>query len=165
MLTSCVTGTDVLARVRVSHPIVTVSPIEAAVGEFITVHVENRVMRLEAGPYSPSSGDVELGVRLLLDWSGQVDNCDPLTFADNADFQPSPAFRLAPGDEASRELFLSVGRGETVTVSHTFRITTTRPGTVWLIGQFVSYETEGKTIPIPGGGACVDGECATAPWY
>jgi hypothetical protein len=162
ILTSCVTGTDVLERVWVSDPIVTASPMEAAVGEFITVHIENSLTRFETGPYAPVTGDVELGVCLVPDWTGQLDNCDPLTFADDADFQPSPAFRLAPGDEASRELFLSVGRGETVPVSHTFRITATRPGTVWLIGKFVTYETD----PIPiSDSACVDWECATVTWH
>lgn len=60
-------------------------------------------------------------------------------------------------------MFLSVGRGETITVSHTFRITATRLGTVRLIGKFVTYETDRMTIP--GGGACVDWECATVTWH
>ncbi|MBX3144449.1 MAG: hypothetical protein KF813_11870 [Trueperaceae bacterium] len=147
-------------RVRVSHPVVTVSDTEIDVDGFVEVTIRVTVSHDSRSRARLRSAYVEFGTCLIPDWSGVVDNCDPSSLRTDADFEPSADFVLAPGDEASLRSHVALAPGELTSLEHTFSLTSRRAGTVQLIGAFFSYDP----AQIPGDGYCVEWECAVVTW-
>lgn len=169
VLSVCFTGTDVNDMVFVTHPVVTVSAGETSVGDFVEVSVSTSMYFHRLSRVPKVAADVQLGVRLMPDWlvaddgvSPGADNCvDSELFGTDAYFESTEDFSLPAGDMLSMTVPLSLDRGQTIELEHTFSIEAEREGAVILSGRPFAHRSEG--VPAWGGVVCV-AECATVTW-
>jgi len=169
LLTSCFTGQDAFDQVFVIDPVVTVSATEAAIGEFVEVHVSSSFYVLKRSRVQTFTADVQLGICLLPDWlanddgvTSNADNCNPVeAFGTDAYFQPTTDFTLAPGDAAAVTIPTTIERGQAIDIEHTFSIAAERAGTVKLLGML--YAHSDQNVRPWGMSACV-AECGFVTW-
>lgn len=163
LLTSigCRTDQRHLLEAKGTHAVVHATPGSTTVGSFVTVTVEATLFRLNYGPADRvNTAEVTLGVCLVPDWSGQPDNCGGGSDGGPGPRSPSADFTMSSGDEPFVERAVTLGRGESITLTHEFSIAANRAGSVKLIGRLESSDSS----EIPGGIACLGETCSEATW-
>lgn len=167
LLTGCLIETDRHDRVLVQQPTVTVSAQEAQTGEYIEVRVRTTLRLDHRSRLTEKVSDIDLAVCLAPDWLDNSDgateawdNCDdPELFGAEAYFQPSADFSLPDGQTTHLRTNLTVPRGETVDIEHTFSIASERIGAVKLYGVFFAYAD-----PFWGSNVVCVAECGLVTW-
>ena len=152
IFTACTKPSESFTQINVQRdPSITATPVKTSTGTFVDVSVDMVLSLNGKSPFEERSTSFSIGACIrsesMLKEDGHCVPDEPYTSPDS--------LQLAPESLQSKDFTLTLKRGETRTVTHTFRFTSTDPAILYLTGIAKGEKSDQGSI---GFGGSIDPE-------